>query len=70
MAHSLDEVEQFVGIASALLVNMGTLESSWVAAKKLAAKQVCWEERAASLSVAGYTCSLRARRAARWCHTS
>jgi hydroxyethylthiazole kinase len=40
MAHSLDEVEQFVGIAAALLVNMGTLESSWVASKKLSAKQV------------------------------
>lgn len=55
MAHSLDEVEQFVGISSALLVNMGMLESTWVAAKKLAAKQVCQESgqpvrRVASLS--------------------
>ncbi|GLC63144.1 hypothetical protein PLESTB_001986200 [Pleodorina starrii] len=39
MAHSLDEVESFVTISSALLVNMGTLSSDWVAAKKLAAKK-------------------------------
>jgi hydroxyethylthiazole kinase len=40
MAHSLDEVEEFVGIASALLINMGTLSSDWVASKKLAASRV------------------------------
>eukprot|EP00878_Enallax_costatus_P033299 GHUV01036712.1.p1 GENE.GHUV01036712.1~~GHUV01036712.1.p1 ORF type:complete len:248 (+),score=99.97 GHUV01036712.1:527-1270(+) len=39
MAHSLDEVEEFVCISSALLINMGTLSSDWVASKKLAAKQ-------------------------------
>lgn len=39
MAHSLDEVESFIGISSALLVNMGTLDSNWIAAKKLAAKR-------------------------------
>lgn len=39
MAHSLDEVEEFVRIASALLINMGTLSSDWVASKKLAAKE-------------------------------
>lgn len=39
-ANALDEVEQFVGISSALLVNMGTLSSDWIAAKKLAAKKV------------------------------
>jgi hypothetical protein len=39
-AHSLDEVEQFVGISSALLINMGTLSSDWVASKKLAARRV------------------------------
>ncbi|PNW81666.1 hypothetical protein CHLRE_06g255350v5 [Chlamydomonas reinhardtii] len=39
MAHSLDEVEAFVGISSALLVNMGTLSPEWVAAKKLAARR-------------------------------
>eukprot|EP00877_Chromochloris_zofingiensis_P014836 jgi/Chrzof1/9606/Cz04g09140.t1 len=37
MAHSLDEVEEFLGIASALLINMGTLSSDWVASSKLAA---------------------------------
>ncbi|KAJ9516239.1 hypothetical protein QJQ45_001150 [Haematococcus lacustris] len=40
MAHSLDEVEDFVGISAALLINMGTLSSDWLASKKLAAKQV------------------------------
>eukprot|EP00775_Hariotina_reticulata_P010516 gene10516-10676_t len=39
MAHSLDEVEDFVSISSALLINMGTLSSDWVASKKLAAQQ-------------------------------
>nr|ADI46896.1 THI10f [Volvox carteri f. nagariensis] len=39
MAHSLDEVESFIAISSALLVNMGTLSPDWVAAKKLAAKK-------------------------------
>ncbi|KAL6759904.1 hydroxyethylthiazole kinase [Haematococcus lacustris] len=41
MAHSLDEVEDFVGISAALLINMGTLSSDWLASKKLAAKQAC-----------------------------
>jgi len=39
MAHALDEVEDFLRISSALLINMGTLSSEWVAAKKLAAAQ-------------------------------
>eukprot|EP00798_Chlamydomonas_sp_ICE-L_P011729 gene11729-5208_t len=39
MAHSLDEVEDFVAISDALLINMGTLESDWVASKKLAARK-------------------------------
>eukprot|EP00892_Ulva_mutabilis_P000489 jgi/Ulvmu1/10440/UM062_0037.1 len=39
MAHSLDEVEDFVGIASALLVNMGTLEPDWIQSMKLAASK-------------------------------
>jgi hypothetical protein len=30
-----------VNISSALLINMGTLQSDWLAAKKLATKQVC-----------------------------
>jgi hypothetical protein len=34
------QVEEFVRIASSLLVNMGTLSSDWVASKKLAAKEV------------------------------
>ena len=38
--HSLDEVEAFTSISSALLVNMGTLSPEWVASKKLAAKRV------------------------------
>ncbi|KAG1677231.1 hypothetical protein FOA52_013430 [Chlamydomonas sp. UWO 241] len=38
MVHSADEVEAFARISSALLINMGTLSSEWVAAKKLAAR--------------------------------
>lgn len=34
------QVEEFASISSALLINMGTLSSDWVASKKLAAKQV------------------------------
>ena len=30
MAHSIDEVKDMVNIASALVINMGTLEKSWV----------------------------------------
>ena len=36
-AHSCEEVEDFVKIASALLVNIGTVTSDWVSSKKLAA---------------------------------
>jgi hypothetical protein len=39
--HGLDEVEDFTSISSALLINMGTMSSDWVASKKLAARQVC-----------------------------
>ncbi|GAX75072.1 hypothetical protein CEUSTIGMA_g2516.t1 [Chlamydomonas eustigma] len=39
MVHGLDEVEDFASISSALLINMGTMSSEWVASKKLAAKQ-------------------------------
>jgi hypothetical protein len=34
------QVEEFVAISSALLINMGTLASDWLAAKKLAAIRV------------------------------
>lgn len=37
-AHSIQEVEDFVGIASALLVNVGTLTPDWVDSMKLAAR--------------------------------
>ncbi len=39
MAHALDEVEDMVGIASALVINIGTLSESWVAAMKKAAQR-------------------------------
>lgn len=39
-AHSLDEVEEFVAISSALVINMGTLDPSWVAAMKLCSAEV------------------------------
>ena len=35
----MEEVEEFVQVASALSVNVGTLEPNWVAAMKLAAKR-------------------------------
>ncbi len=38
MVHSVDEVEDFGRIASALVVNIGTLSSDWIAAMKLAAR--------------------------------
>ncbi|HEU4456906.1 MAG TPA: hydroxyethylthiazole kinase [Longimicrobium sp.] len=43
MVHSVEEVEEFVGISSALLINIGTLSPPWVEAMMLAA------DRAASL---------------------
>lgn len=37
MVHSADEVEDFGRIAAALVINIGTLSSDWIAAMKLAA---------------------------------
>jgi hydroxyethylthiazole kinase len=37
MVHGSDEVEDFVGLASALVVNIGTLSSDWVGGMRLAA---------------------------------
>jgi hydroxyethylthiazole kinase len=37
MVHAADEVEEFVGIAHALVVNIGTLSPPWVDAMRLAA---------------------------------
>jgi hydroxyethylthiazole kinase len=37
MVHAVDEVEEFVGIARALVVNIGTLSAPWVAAMRAAA---------------------------------
>lgn len=39
MAHAINEVEDMVGIASALVINMGTLSDSWVNAMLLAGKK-------------------------------
>lgn len=36
MVHAPDEVEEFVGVSSGLLINVGTLSSEWVASMKLA----------------------------------
>lgn len=38
MAHAEDEVEDMVGIASALVLNIGTLSAPWIAAMKRAAR--------------------------------
>ena len=35
----MEEVEEFIGAADALAINVGTLEPMWVAAMKLAAKR-------------------------------
>jgi hydroxyethylthiazole kinase len=37
MVHAVDEVEEFVGLSRALVVNIGTLSSPWVAAMRAAA---------------------------------
>lgn len=37
MAHAVEEVEEFVGIAQALALNIGTLSPAWVQAMQLAA---------------------------------
>jgi hydroxyethylthiazole kinase len=37
MAHAAEEVEDFVDIAQVVVINIGTLSPSWVAAMKLAA---------------------------------
>ncbi len=39
MAHAIDEVEDMVGIASSLVINMGTLSEKWVEAMILAGKK-------------------------------
>ncbi len=39
MAHAAEEVEEMVGIASALVINIGTLSPPWVRAMFLAAEQ-------------------------------
>lgn len=38
MAHSIDEVAEMVGIASALVINIGTLDHKWLEAMLLAGK--------------------------------
>src|SRR3954447_25415344 len=37
MVHAAEEVEEFVGISDALVVNIGTLSAPWVGAMHLAA---------------------------------
>lgn len=39
MAHAVEEVEDMVSIAGALVINIGTLSAHWVAAMKLAMKK-------------------------------
>lgn len=39
MVHAVDEVEEFLGRADALVINLGTLDSTWAAAMKLAAHE-------------------------------
>jgi hydroxyethylthiazole kinase-like sugar kinase family protein len=55
------QVEEFVGISSSLLINMGTLSSDWLASKKLAAKRVGAAElgQAGSSTTAAIPCSMQ-----------
>jgi len=39
MAHAVEEVEEMVGIASALVLNIGTLEPEWIKAMELAGRR-------------------------------
>lgn len=39
MAHAIEEVEEMVGISSALVLNIGTLTSDWIDAMELAGKK-------------------------------
>ncbi len=39
MAHAAEEVEEMVNIASALVINIGTLSKSWIASMLKAAAQ-------------------------------
>lgn len=39
MAHAVEEVEEMVGIAGALVLNIGTLEPAWIDAMELAGKK-------------------------------
>ena len=39
MAHAVEEVEEMVGIANALVLNIGTLEPRWIDAMELAGKR-------------------------------
>jgi hydroxyethylthiazole kinase len=39
MVHATDEVEEFVGISRALVVNIGTLSAPWIAAMRAAAER-------------------------------
>ena len=39
MAHAVEEVEELSAIAGALVVNIGTLSSTWIAAMRLAARK-------------------------------
>jgi hydroxyethylthiazole kinase len=39
MAHAIEEVEEMVGVSSALVLNIGTLTSDWIDAMELAGKK-------------------------------
>lgn len=39
MAHAPEEIDELVGLAGALVVNIGTLSSAWIAAMRLAARR-------------------------------
>lgn len=39
MAHAVDEVDEMTGIASALVINIGTLDSAWVEAMLIAGRK-------------------------------
>ncbi len=65
MAHSSDEVEEFVGLAQGLVINIGTLSSDWAAAMRLAAARarqarVPWALDPVGVGATGYRSALAA----------
>ncbi len=53
MAHSVDEVEEMTGIASSLVINIGTLDATWVEAMLMAGKTALFKGKPVVLDPVG-----------------